>query len=468
MQIPILNGIYADSVADYRTSYPINLIPVPKQTGVSEGYLRTAPGIESFSTGQGIDRGGINWNNVMYRVSGSNLIKVDSSGVVTVLGTIEGTLDVAMIYSFDDLGICSDGIAYLYNETDGLRKITDTDLGSVFDVVWIDGYWIYTDGEFLIQSELSDPSSFVTTKYGSSESDPDPITGVMKLRNELYALNRYTIEVFQNVGGNNFAFQRINGALVNVGCVGYRAKDYIADGIAVIGSPKNSPLGVYYVEGANSAKISTREIDQIIATYTEEELAQSANVANVILDSHDFLFVYLPRHTMVWDKAASEAAQQPVWFFLTSDIDFETPYRGTNPTYCYNKWIFGDTQGSNIGNWTFKKNTQYGNTIGWRFDTQFLYGESRGFIMHSMELVGLPGKSVLGTDPVIFSSYTKDGVTWSDEKLVSTGKTGEYNKRMVWRRLGASRLYRGIRFRGADTNIIAFARLEAEIEALNG
>lgn len=45
VQISILNGIYADSGPDLRTSYPVNMIPVPKQNGVSGGFLRPADGL---------------------------------------------------------------------------------------------------------------------------------------------------------------------------------------------------------------------------------------------------------------------------------------------------------------------------------------------------------------------------------------------------------------------------------------
>mgnify|MGYP002141857631 FL=1 len=54
MQIPILNGVYASNIADYRTSFPTNMMPVPKKTGISDGYLRTAPGLELFCQGAGI------------------------------------------------------------------------------------------------------------------------------------------------------------------------------------------------------------------------------------------------------------------------------------------------------------------------------------------------------------------------------------------------------------------------------
>ena len=64
MQIPILNGIFTDQGPDFRTSYPVNYVPVPKQNGISEGYLRPAPGIVEQVEPPGIDRGGVNWRAV--------------------------------------------------------------------------------------------------------------------------------------------------------------------------------------------------------------------------------------------------------------------------------------------------------------------------------------------------------------------------------------------------------------------
>jgi hypothetical protein len=86
MQIPILNGIYADNTPELRTAYPVNMVPVPKQSGISNGFLRPGDGIVANGTGPGIDRGGINWNGVCYRVMGTKLVTVASNGAVTVLG----------------------------------------------------------------------------------------------------------------------------------------------------------------------------------------------------------------------------------------------------------------------------------------------------------------------------------------------------------------------------------------------
>jgi hypothetical protein len=83
-----------------------------------------------------------------------------------------------------------------------------------------------------------------------------------------------------------------------------------------------------------------------------------------------------------------------------------------------------------------------------------------------MEMVGLPGRNVLGTEPYIYTSYSLDGETWSNEKMISAGLQGDRTKRLVWLQQGPIRNYRIQRFRGNSDSHIAFARLEAMVEGL--
>ena len=138
MQIPILNGIYTDEGPDFRTSYPRNMQPVPKQQGISNGYLRPAEGIVQIGTGPGPDRGGIVWNGVCYRVMGDSLVRVDADGTVTTLGPVSGSGQVSMDYSFDRLAIAAGG-ALFYSYGGAPVRVVDADLGEVLDVLWIDG-----------------------------------------------------------------------------------------------------------------------------------------------------------------------------------------------------------------------------------------------------------------------------------------------------------------------------------------
>ena len=45
MQVPIIAGVYSQAGPDFERSYPVNLVPNVEETGISKGYLRTAPGI---------------------------------------------------------------------------------------------------------------------------------------------------------------------------------------------------------------------------------------------------------------------------------------------------------------------------------------------------------------------------------------------------------------------------------------
>jgi len=462
--ISLLSGISSDAQADLRTTYPVNLIPVPKDTGVSKGYLRTVPGLSSFATGVGVDRGAINWAGTLYRVSGAKLLSVASDGTTTDKGDITGTGQVSMDYGPTYLLTVGDGKAWLRDGTSN-TQITDPDLGTVIDGIWVDGYYLFTDGTFLIVTELNNPFSIDPLKYGSSEVDPDPIKGVFKLRDEVLAVNRYTIETFQNVGGTGFPFQRVPSALMEKGAVGTHAKTRFADTLAFLGSGRNEPCSVYIVDGGKPTKIATREVEMRLKAYSEAQLATALLEARAD-EAHQHLMVHLPGETLVYDLAASMTAQEPIWVFLSTGVSGINAYRARNFVWCYGRWICGDTADGRIGYVDASVSTQYGEVAGWQFDTMWLYNQAQGAIVWALELIGTTGRAPAGDDPTVFHAYTEDGLSWSQERTTRIGKAGDTAIRVQWRRVGKMRRMRGERFRGANKTPISWLRLEATLEAL--
>jgi hypothetical protein len=464
MQIPILNGIYADSTPELRTSYPINMVPVPKKSGISNGFLRPGDGIVANGTGPGIDRGGINWQGVCYRVMGTKLVTVASNGTVITLGDVGGLSSdlVTFDYSFDRLAIASGGRLYYWNGT--LTQVTDPDLGIVLDVVWVDGYFMTTDGEFLIVTELTDPLVVNPLKYGSSEADPDPVVALLKLRNEIYALNRNTIEVFDNVGGDLFPFARIEGAQIQKGVVGTQACCVFIQAIAFLGSGRNEAPGIYVGAAAVTQKASTQEIDNLLLQYTEAQLAgvklEARNDKN-----HQHLYVHLPDRTVVYDATASEALGEPVWFTLTTTIVGFAQYRARNMVWAYDKWLVGDPQSNNVGYLVQDTGHHWGAQVRWEFGTLIVYNEGNGAIFNELELVSLTGSVAIGTNPQISTSYSLDGKAYSQQRFISVGTIGS-NKRLAWFQQGHMRNWRIQCFRGDSDAHVSFVRLEAQIEAL--
>lgn len=467
-QIPILSGIYTDNGPDLRTSYPVNLMPVPKASGVSAGFLRPADGIVQNGTGPGVDRGGIYWNGVVYRVMGTKLVTVSNTGAITILGDVGGPTDqlVTLDYSFDLLGIASGGNLFFWNPaTSTLTQNTDPNLGTVLDVAWIDGYWMTTDGQFLVVTDILNPLSVLPFSYDGAETDPDPINAVIRLRNEVYALNRHTIEVFDNVGGGFFPFAPISGAQIQKGCVGTHASCVFLETVAFLGSGRNESPSIYLGTNATATKIATDEIEELLLNYTETQLSLVKLEARTDR-GHQHLYVHLPDRTLVYDAAASEALKVPVWFTLTTSIVGFSQYRARNMVWAYDRWLIGDPQSSNIGYLVDNIGTHWGQIVRWEFGTAILYNEGNGAIVNELELVSLTGQVALGLNPYISSSYSLDGLSWSQDRSITVGTNGNTKKRLVWHRQGFMRNWRVQRFRGDTQAHLSFVRLEAQIEPL--
>lgn len=488
MQIPILHGIYTDALSGVRTAYPRNLMTVSKDSGISEGYLRQAEGIEVLnSQTPGIDRGAIEWRGVLYRVMGDSFCSVAADGTITVIGSAPGTTHVRFDYSFDKLAFRSSGNLYLYDGTT-LQQVTDSDLGVVRDFLWVDGYFLTTDGNYLVVTELNNPFSVDPLKYGSSEFDPDEIMAVLKLRNEVYALNRHTIEAYNNVGGEGFPFQRIEGAVIPRGVIGTDACAVFINAIAFLGGARNEPSSIWLGINGDCQKLSTREIDEILAGYSEEVLA-AVQFETRTLRGAELLYIHLPDQTLVYDATCSKETQKPVWFTLTSSLIGLGTYRARNIVWCYDKWIVGDTNtysddltipptvnAGKLGVLTdsYRFHYEIGNFIGWEFSTKMIYNESRGAVVHQLELVSVQGRypstlwdsySLTGQSSV-WTAYSTDGVNWSNPRSVTAAREGDTNKRIAFFGMGFFRSYRIQKFWGECRSNASFLRIEAQIEPL--
>jgi hypothetical protein len=465
MQIPILSGVYTDGSPDFRVSYPLNLAVVPGANGISDSYLRPADGITSVAIGPGVDRGGIEWQGTHYRVMGASLVSISSDGVVTVIGNVGGTNElVTFDYSFDRLAIASNGNLYYWNGT-SLQQVLDPDLGTVVDFVWVDGFFMTTDGTSLVVTELTDPFSVNPLKYGSSVIDPDSIVALLKLRNEVYALNRHTIEVFDNIGGDFFPFQQVAGAQITKGCVGTFACCVFEDAIAFLGSGRNEAPAIYIGANGQARQISSQEVDRLLLNYTEAELSITKMEARND-KAQRLLYVHLPDRTLVYDATGSQALQQQVWTVLTSALSGYSQYRARNFVWVYNNWWVGDPTSYAFGTLTNTVGTHWGATVRWEFSTEILYAEGRGAILHQLELVALTGRIAAGSDPTLSTSYSTDGVTWSQPKFIKAGAQGDRSKRLAWFGQGYMRNFRAQRFQGDTQTHLALARLEAQVEAL--
>lgn len=465
-QISILEGVYIDDTANLRASYPVNLEPVVVDTGLSGGFLRTAPGLTIIGDTGLADRGAIWWNGFVWRVMFNKVIKIDGNTITTFGDVSFGTDPISLDYSFDLLAIVTQGDLF-YCDGATVNQVDDPDLGYVIDVQWVDGYFVLTDGEFILVTDLNDPYSVNPLKYGSSEEDPDPVLALKKVRGELYVLNRYTIENFQNVGGDGFPFARIASNLIPYGCVGTHANCDFLETFAFVGSARNEALSVFLAGTGSAARISTPEIDRKLADLTDAQAAL-IEVEAVSRQGEQQLYIHLPTVTMVYSHQASLAAKKPVWHYLADGPELSGPYRARHFALAQGRFVGGNSAGR-IGYIDEAQISVFGDTIGWQFDTTFIYNEGRGGILKSLEAVGQPGHVPGGGfDPVINFTMTPNGVTWTAPMTINLGRQAQYDKRIQFRPKRRFKNRCGLRFGGFNTGLQSFSRLEIEVEPLDG
>lgn len=462
-QIPLLSGIRSTANADFAVTYPTNLEPVSMDNGISKGYLRSAPGTSPFGNGPSIDRGARVWNGLHFRVMGTKLMTVSTSGAVVILGDVGGSGPVTFT-RFDSYLAIRSGTNLFYWNGLTLVQVTDTDLGPCLDVVRLNTQLFSTDGQYIVAAQLADPTQIDPNKYGSAETDPDTITGLFVIRNEMFALGQYTIDVFNYTGGSGFPASLSQGATIPYGCVGAMAKTRFGPSFAFVGGGENEEIGAWVAGSGTADKISTRTID--------DALAAEPNPAGIVLErrvsrDEERLLIHLSSTTWCYFLNSSKRTGEQVWTQLQSGQGMDKPYRPRNATLFGNKWIVGDTESNALATLDDGTGTHFGEAVGWQFQTQLVYNAAKSFIVHSLELVGLPGRHQTKPEPAAFLSYSPDGMQWSLERTSSVGRPNQRLKRVVWNPHHRSRSYLTLKFRGDSSALVGWAALEAEIEPLS-
>lgn len=462
-KITLIKGDKVDPNTDYRDALPVNMYAVERPILGADGYMLCYPGLTSFATGNGVDRGGL-YNErfgVQYRVSGDELVQVNTNGTVTTLGTISGTKQAAMPYSFNTQAVITNGKMWLYSPTSGFNEVTDPDLGDPIDGVWIDGYYFMTDGEFIFHTDIGDETAIDPLKFATAEFMPDKSLGVAKTQDDkVIVFGRYSLEYFVNQATSNFAFQRVENRAQKIGIVATHAKCEMGGNFYIVGGRKDESLGVYAVGVGQSVKISTREIDKLLAKYSEPDLAD-IRVESRNEDNTSFIIIHLPQEVLCFNASiASKLGKESSWSILKTGSEDEI-YRGINGAYDsrLGYWVYGDKKSANIGKLDNTVFTQYGEKQEWYLYTPLVNMESMS--IDEIEIETLPGNNSylpdLSNDAKLAFSLTYDGRVWSSEWWDLYGIPGDYNKRYIQRRLGDVDDWVGFRFRGLTTTRMAFA-----------
>lgn len=464
--VTLIKGDRVDATTDYRDALPTNMYAIERQILGAEGYMLCYPGLTKLADGSGVDRGA-NYNDRfenLFRISGDKLVQLNTNGTITELGDVPGSSQAAMPYSFNTQAVIADGRMFLYSPSGGFVETTDSDLGDPLDGVWVDGYYFLTDGEFIYHTLITDESSIDPLQFATAEFMPDKSLGVGKTQdNKVIVFGRYTMEYFINAATENFAFQRVETRAQKIGIVATHAKCESGGKWYITGGRKDDAVSVHIVTLGKSQKVSTREIDKILSTYSEPELSDMRMECRTE-DDVVFILVHLPNETLCFNETiAAKFGKGNAWTILKTDVEGDNTYRAINGVFDARSalWTYGDKLNGNIGKLDNTVFTHYGEMVEWLLFAPFMKYD--GMSIDEIEIETLPGNTNFDDATVAFS-LTLDGLTYGKEWFTMYGEKNDYNQRFYLRRLGAIQNWAGFKFRGATKSRMSFATMKVTYE----
>jgi len=462
-QVPLIRGDRVSTDTDYRDALAQNMYAVDREILGTAGYMLCYPGLTKLADGSGSDRGAFynDRQRNLFRVSGQKLISVSSAGAVTELGGIPGSSQAELDYSFNTQCIIADGNMYLYGSS-GFQQVTDSDLGNPLDVQWIDGYYFLTDGEFIYHTNIADETAIDPLKFATAEFMPDASLGLGKTSDDkVIVFGRYSTEFFANVATANFAFTRIETRSQKIGIVATHAKCESKGRWYITGGSREDSVSVYLMTSGAPEKVATREIDKLIAQYTEPELSDIRMECRVE-DDVNFILLHLPNETLCFNETiARTQGIKNAWTRLRSGVQGQANYQGINGVFDSrsSRWVFGNKFSQVVGYIDNTVFTQYDEIQEWLLYTPFVKIESAS--INEVEMETIPGHTSFD-DAVVSLSLTYDGLTYGKEWFEFYGQPLDYGKRFIIRRLGYVGDWVGFKFRGTTRSRMSFARFNLE------
>jgi len=307
----------------------------------------------------------------------------------------------------------------------------------------------FQDGFFLInqmgtqnwwQSDLNDVYAWSGLNFSSADSQPDNINGMAEFNRQQWLFGPSTIEVWVNGGLSGFAFQRLQGVLIEQGLQAPYSVAISNEAIFWLGHSDRGAGSVWMAQGYSAQRVSTHGVEWAWQQYATIDDARAYTYEIV---GHLFYVITFPTGNATWCYDASTG----YWHELAEWSNGQwTRHASSGHVYFNGVHVVGDYRNGNLyaldpGCYTDNEQprrwlrTWQAHPTGKTPTGRYKY--SRLMVDGQMG-VGLAAGQ--GDNPQVILRYSDDGgQTWSFSRFADQGKIGETKRTLVWRRLGASR-----------------------------
>lgn len=448
MQIPFVGAAYRSRSPVLAADQCINLYPEKDESGTGKNIamLVGTPGTRLLVAlgGSGAVRGV--WSPTvgnMIAVRGSNVYRVSSSWVATLIGTIGSTAGPVSISDNGIVAVIVDGTnGYaLTLATSAFAQITDPDFLGADLVDYMDDLFIFNrpnTQQFYISGFGS--TTFDALDFASAEGSPDNIVSFIVDHRQLLIFGSESGEIFENTGNADFPIQRAGNVFIEQGCAAKFGVTKIDNTVFWIGGNKKGTGIIWRLDGARPARISTHAIEFAIQGYStiSDCIAYSYQQ-----EGHSFVVFSFPTAGSTWVFDASTS--------LWHERAYLNPATGTlgrhrSNCHCFfgGEHIVGDWENGNLYALDLDYYSDNGAAMpAIRAAAHISDGEYKRIRFDALEIyfeAGIGLQTGQGSDPQAMLDWSNDGGrTWSNQHWKNIGAVGQYKARARWKRLGQAR-----------------------------
>lgn len=378
------------------------------------------PGLKPVGSIAGDDRGGHVMTGVLYRLCGTRLYSVSSSGVYASLGSVgDGGRGV-----FADDGVnlyfVTNGKFWKYDGT-SVVEIVQSVVTGLHSIAYINRQFILAGSSGLFAtSDVADGDAYNALNFAEAETKPDPLVRPYVFNQLVYMMGGESIELWYNSGVGNPPFDRQDTALVNVGLAGTHAVTNTDQFLYWVGDDRK----IYQCVGAQARNRATPAI-----SHKLERMASFDNcvASSFVLEGQDFVLFAFDTATLLYSET----------FDYWVELDSGGRWYGSEVLRCYQENMVFDYRSGDVHKLDLDTYTDDG-------DTRI---RIRTLPTINGNLIGEPGKRILvknlrinmqvgvgletgqGVNPVLMCQFSPDGGhTWQAERHVSIGELGNYTR----------------------------------------
>lgn len=428
--VPLAIGSYQKAPTDNTNHRLVNWYAAAAPTGGKKQItLNGSAGLkQAFLAGDGPIRGMRVMGSFLYVVSGNRVFRIRADGQTFDLGAIPSAGPVIMDDNGTQLAIVTkQGAGIIVTET-SVIEITDPDFLKASSVAYLDGYFCFSrldSGEFFISNQL-DGLNYDSLEFASAESDPDNLVRVLEDHQELWMFGEDSTEIWYNSGQVDFPFERLGGAVLEIGCSARFSPIKVDNTVYWIGNDPSGIKAVFRAQGYQPVRVSNAAVEASIGASPHVSDTQSmiwSEDGHVMIGfkAADFMWVY-DHTTGEWHERASRDSK-------TWRVNCTASFAG--------RVLAGDSESGKIFEIDTQTYDEDGTPLIAEAQLPYVHAERREFTVSCFEAEFETGLGSPGDTPVAGLSFSKDGGrTWSAERHLPLGPTGSYRQRIRARQIG--------------------------------